>query len=55
MNIQLVITYLVLILLGVVNMIRGIIFGDLFLTVAFALLAIIGILALRAEQNKNNN
>ena len=55
MNIQLVITYLVLILLGVVNMIRGIIFGDLFLTVIFAILAIIGLLSLRDKQDKSNN
>ena len=55
MNIQLAVTYLVMVLLGIINMIRGIIMGDLFLTILFAALAIIGLLSLRAEHIKSNN
>ncbi len=54
MNRQLTVTYLVLVLLGVLNMIRGIIMENLCLTVVFAILAIVGILALRAEHIKSN-
>lgn len=53
MNRQLVMTYVVIILLGVVNMIRGIIMEDLVLVLIFSAIAMLGLLALRSEYLKS--